>query len=334
MSFNIKELSVHIAIWVMAVLFISQFSDIRSFRFWYPLIQFALIFYLNYFLLFDRFLLRKKYLLFVIINVLIVALFRYDWLVHNLFDSNAYILKQEGHKQDISGGINHDWMDGLNGLFALFFPAIIANGIRIVQYRAKTENENLRTKLSNLKYQLHPHFFFNSLNNIYSLIEISPPKAQELVHKLGKLMRYVLYETDTEKAKLSDEIEFLERYIQLMTIRQSNKVKVEYDIRKPPDRELTIAPLLFMPLVENAFKHGVSATKPSHIVFKISYENEWTIFSSSNGNYPKNDTDKSDSGIGLKNLKSRLELTYPTAYSFNYGVENDSFIVDLRIRLK
>jgi hypothetical protein len=134
---NIKELSLHAAIGLMVALFVSQFSDIRSFRFWYPTIQFALIFYLNYFILFDRFLIRKKYFLFAIINILIVVLFRYDWWIHGLFDSGAHLLKPYVHKQDFSGGNNSGWTNGLSELSALFFPAVISSGIRLYRMRFK-----------------------------------------------------------------------------------------------------------------------------------------------------------------------------------------------------
>jgi hypothetical protein len=150
--FNIKELSLHIGVWSIAVLFIAQFSDMRFFRFWYPLIQFALIFYLNYFLLFNRILLRKQYFLFAVINILLVVFFRFDWWVHELFDNGAHLLKPDNHKYDIRGGINHGWMDGLNGLFALFLPTVLATGIRIIQYRTTTKKIVVKQAVVEGKY--------------------------------------------------------------------------------------------------------------------------------------------------------------------------------------
>ena len=199
--------------------------------------------------------------------------------------------------------------------------------------RKEAEKENLNTELAFLKYQINPHFFFNTLNNIYSLVEISPSKAPEAIHNLSKLMRYLLYDTGREKVELSQEIHFLKKYIQLMELRQTDKTITIYTFPDTSDLSYNIAPLLFIPLIENAYKHGVSATRTSHITFEMTIKGNQLLFSSENSNFPKNVTDKSGSGIGLYNLKKRLELLYQDHYKLKYGVRDNIYWSTLQIEI-
>jgi len=197
--------------------------------------------------------------------------------------------------------------------------------------RKETEKENLNTELAFLKYQINPHFFFNTLNNIYSLVEVSPSKAQEAIHNLSKLMRYLLYDTGREKVELAEEVYFLKKYIQLMELRQTDKTITNFTFPENTNKSLCIAPLLFIPLIENAYKHGVSATHTSHISFDMTINGNQLLFSSENSNFPKSVTDKSGSGIGLVNLKKRLELLYHNKYELKIGIRNNIYWSTLRI---
>ncbi|MGB5555242.1 MAG: histidine kinase, partial [Flavobacteriaceae bacterium] len=171
--------------------------------------------------------------------------------------------------------------------------------------RKEAENVKLQSELQHLHYQLQPHFFFNSLNNIYSLVDSSPDQAKSSIHSLSKLMRYMLYETNMELVPLSKEIDFMKKYIDLMKLRVSDKTMVNYSF---PSEEtpIRIAPLLFISLIENAFKHGVSATKTSQIDITMTCYDGTIKFSVENTNFPKKTEDKSGSGIGLQNLEKRL----------------------------
>ena len=179
-------------------------------------------------------------------------------------------------------------------------------------------------------YQLQPHFFFNSLNNIYALIDISPDQAKSSIHSLSKLMRYMLYETNVELLPLSKEIDFMKKYIDLMKLRVSDKTEVSYSF---PTKEtgINIAPLLFISLIENAFKHGVSASKESSIDIKMATLDKKIIFTIKNNNFPKRTDDKSGSGMGIPNIQKRLELLYPNKNIFNTIVKDDCFIAHLEI---
>ena len=196
--------------------------------------------------------------------------------------------------------------------------------------RKEATNVKLKSELQHLHYQLQPHFFFNSLNNIYALVDISPEQAKKSIHSLSKLMRYMLYETTDESVSLTKEIDFMKKYIELMKLRVSDKTVVNYSF---PSEEtgITIAPLLFISLIENAFKHGVSASKESTININITCTNKTVLFTIENDNFPKKTTDKSGSGIGLPNIEKRLELLYPNNNSFKTEVKDNHYRATLKI---
>ena len=190
-------------------------------------------------------------------------------------------------------------------------------------YRAETarrELERSRTEaeLQNLKSQLNPHFLFNTLNNIYSLIQLDADRAQSVVHDLSRLLRYVLYDSSRPTVPLRAEVDFLRDYISLMRIRQPRHVRIYVSLPEEPS-QAPVAPLLFISLVENAFKHGVSNEKPSYITIELNEIGEQLICRIRNSRFPKNGEDRSGSGIGLKNLQKRLEMIYPGRYTFEYG---------------
>ena len=197
------------------------------------------------------------------------------------------------------------------------------------------EKERAEAELKNLKSQLNPHFLFNTLNNIYSLISFSPERAQGAVHELSKLLRYVLYENNQHFVPLEKELDFLRNYIELMRIRLPEQVKLETRIESGEASSALIAPLLFISLIENAFKHGVSYSNPSFIHIQIMAADRYNLTCEiTNSFFPKSDQDKSGSGIGLSNLRKRLELLYPGRYVLECGQEGSLFRAVLRLTLK
>jgi LytS/YehU family sensor histidine kinase len=162
------------------------------------------------------------------------------------------------------------------------------------------------------------------------MVDISPEQAKKSIHSLSKLMRYMLYEANIDLVALSKEIDFLKKYIDLMKLRVSDKTEVSYSF---PIEEtgIQIAPLLFISLIENAFKHGVSASKESHIKISMTSDEKIVLLTIENDNFPKKTDDKSGSGIGLQNLQKRLELLYPNKHSFNTSVKDNRFLVHLEI---
>ncbi len=204
-------------------------------------------------------------------------------------------------------------------------------GIDIESEKIRLEKENVATQLVLLRNQVSPHFLMNTLNNIHSLVDINSEEAKEAIIKLSKMMRYLLYETETEKTTLAKEIEFLESYINLMKLRFNEKVIIK--LRTPdiiPDR--TIPPFIFTSLIENAFKHGISYMDVSFITIEISIKDERMLLSIRNSKSEKTQIEKY-SGIGIENTRKRLDLLYGANYTLKILDANDVFDVNLSIPL-
>lgn len=183
--------------------------------------------------------------------------------------------------------------------------------------RKSLEQQKTSSELSFLKAQINPHFFFNTLNNIYSLTMLDVGASQQALLKLSRMMRYVLYETQRESVLLSQEITFLKDYIELMRLRLSEKVDLLF-MPPTPLKEATIAPMLLLPFVENAFKHGISALHSSRIYIAISQGESSLEMEVRNTAFTEKDHSLEEgSGIGLKNTRRRLDLLYPGQYSLS-----------------
>ena len=192
------------------------------------------------------------------------------------------------------------------------------------------EKENLEQQLEYLKYQINPHFLMNTLNNIHALVDIDPEKSKQTILELSKMMRFVLYEGNKQVVPLDREIAFLQNYIQLMKLRYTDKVKITVDVPKSlPNKE--VPPLMFITFVENAFKHGVSYRQASFIDIAISIEEDKLVFDCRNSRIPKED-DK-HGGVGLANVKKRLELIYGNRYTLDIKDEQDTYTVKLSLPL-
>ncbi len=200
----------------------------------------------------------------------------------------------------------------------------------------EAERNRTEAELNNLRNQLNPHFLLNTLNNIYALIAFDADKAQQAVQDLSKLLRHVLYENQQTYVPLSREVDFINNYIELMRIRLAKEVKVYIHINVPPNSTIQIAPLIFISLIENAFKHGISPTEPSFISISIAQiEQKEVRCEILNSNHPKNNSDKSGSGIGLEQVRKRLELLYPGRYEWEKEVSENgevySSILTIRV---
>ena len=195
------------------------------------------------------------------------------------------------------------------------------------------EHSRTQAELQNLKSQLNPHFLFNTLNNIYSLIQLDTDRAQQAVHDLSRLLRYVLYDSSSPYVPLAAEVDFLRDYIELMRIRQPRHVQVFVSLPATPSQR-PVAPLLFISLVENAFKHGVDNDRPSYVTIDLHESGDQLICRIKNSYFPKSgDSDRSGSGIGLSNLTRRLEMLYPGRHTFEYGQNGEAYTALLCIQL-
>ena len=199
---------------------------------------------------------------------------------------------------------------------------------------AELERPNMEQQLEYLKYQINPHFFMNTLNNIHALVDIDPAKAQETILELSKMMRFILYEGDKHGVPLSKEMEFIRTYVNLMRLRYTDKVTISVDLpTEVPDK--TIPPLMLISFVENAFKHGVSYQHPSFIYIKVDIgskaEGQRLTFVCQNSKAEKPNEEKG--GMGLQNVRQRLRLLYDDNYTLNIHDNPETYQVELIIPL-
>ena len=207
------------------------------------------------------------------------------------------------------------------------------------QKLVELEKESLVQQLEYLKYQLNPHFLMNTLNNIHALIDIEPPKAQEAIIQLSKILRYVLYESNHERVFISKEIEFMENYVRLMRMRYGDRLT--FTVSEPDDGTgVLIPPMLFIAFVENAFKHGVRYQSPSFIRiegkrYKGRRGEERLRWTCSNSKHPKPDAAAvpRQGGVGLANVRKRLGLIFGSDYSLDVNDGETTFDVTLDIPL-
>ena len=216
-------------------------------------------------------------------------------------------------------------------LFRVFVQLLliaVAVGLR----RIMRANEAVETELTWLKAQLNPHFLFNTLNNISSLTQIDPDKAQESIGQLSDLLRYALYDSEADKVPLASEIEFMNNYIDLMALRCNEMTTVTKQL-EVPQGSVEVAPLLFISLVENAFKHGVNARYPSFVKVYMGCADGLLTFRCENSLFEKQGSDHIGSGIGLENMKRRLELLYPGKYTYEKKTGEDTYSVVVTLKV-
>ncbi|HEX2968500.1 MAG TPA: histidine kinase [Bacteroidales bacterium] len=358
----------HILVWViilgLPLVILKQYQVGNEFLWFYYSINIlsGLIFYLNYLILVPLFYFRKKrkaYFLSVLLTLVFfyfvssysgALVFRYVTTRYN-HDYNTEEMRRqrpprgervEEPKPPEPGSLPFRRpfrsMHLVNYLSSSFFLMFLSLGLRalekqgeIEKVQRELEKEKLNSELAFLKNQISPHFFFNTLNNIYSLIGINAEDSQKAVLKLSKLMRYLLYESENGNTMLSNEIDFMKNYIDLMKLRMNDKVSLKIDF--PGEyTDVSIPPLLFIPFIENAFKHGISGRGKSFIDVRLSSAPGILVFTCSNSIALKGSEDKQP-GIGLENVKKRLALLFPGKHDLDIEKQNETFNVVLKIQL-
>jgi len=338
MKKKIVTIIIHLICWIFFLLFPVVFSPkdpngitgkidlLQSLPLLFSSIILILIFYINYYILIPKFLFTKKYTIYVLLCIICFIIIR--WLPHIIM----------AHSPDES--VFHDEVFKRIGplTFAInllmFIVAYLAStGLAINNRLRQAEKERLNAQLSYLKTQINPHFLFNTLNSIYSVTIGKAPQAAEMVSKLSEMMRYTLKETQHEFIPLEKEIGYIENYIDLQRVRFDNSVKFSYKIEgNYSDKQ--IAPLLLIPFIENAFKHGVNSEQNSNIEISISIKaNELNLQVFNNKvKMEKNGEDKS--GMGIENTKHRLLLIYPSRHLLTITETEKDFNVSLHINLQ
>jgi len=210
--------------------------------------------------------------------------------------------------------------------------AVIQRWLKTEEHRKETESEKLNTELSFLKSQINPHFFFNTLNNIYSLAIVKSEKTAPAVMKLSSIMRYILTETNNDFVPLQNEVDFTKNYIELQQVRLTEKTTVNFDVIGNVENK-NIAPLLFIPFVENAFKYGISTKSTSEINIHIESLDNKIIFTSSNSIVKSENNMMENTGIGINNVKRRLELMYSDKHVLTNTIKDNIYLVHLEISI-
>ena len=199
------------------------------------------------------------------------------------------------------------------------------------KHLAKLKEQSLKQELDYLRYQINPHFIMNTLNNIHALVDIDPEQAKDSIVDMSRMMRYLLYDSDHHYVTLSNAVQFLKKYLNLMKLRYTDQVNVNLDVPVSPPDDIVLAPLVFIPFVENAFKHGVAVDKPSTIDIDISQRDGRLLFHCHN---TKSDVKHEYGGVGLNNVTKRLELIYGNDYTLDIDDGDQSYdvLLDLPAR--
>lgn len=295
------------------------------------------VFYVNFFLLIEKFLFQRKTGKFITYNlflIIIVGILLHLW-------QESHIPSMPHNHTAPPDLIPRNISFLLRDIFSLMLTTGLSMAVKMTgkwykteAQRQEEERKHTEAELTNLRQQLNPHFLFNTLNNIYALIEISPEKAQKSMLELSKLLRYVLYDNSENLVPLDRELNFIQNYVELMRIRLSKDVDLKLEINID-SADKTMAPLLFITLIENAFKHGTSPDKSSFIHINIeSLNNSEIRCLIKNSYFPKDASDQSGSGIGLENLRRRLEILYPHKHILRTEKEGNIFLAELIIPIK
>jgi len=296
-----------------------------------------LVYFANFYILGPYLFFKRRYWLFVLINLLLIIGTNYGFFYVWLFRDNL---------PEMPNMSTNMWIGFFSGFFMFLIlncvMVAIAIGIRhflrvrrIKQQLKDEKAKNTEAELAWLKNQINPHFLFNTLNNISSLTQIDPDAAQDAIAQLSDLLRYAMYETNKKTVPIQGEVEFMRNYISLMKLRCNEKTEVNCQF-SIVNSQLEVAPLLFISLIENAFKHGVSSSRPSRIDISLTtYPSPIgggqegavggsLVFTCDNTNYPKDDADRSGSGIGLENTRRRLDLMYANRYTWEQQLTPDN----------
>ena len=276
------------------------------------------VYLLNFYLFIPLLWFRHRFWLFGVVNVVLILVANLHLFGNNLSDLPDYFRA---------------------GYFSLMIVTLllclmaigVALSIRYMMRRSERKRKEVEAELAWLKNQINPHFLFNTLNNISSLAQIDGEETQEAIMQLSDLLRYAMYETNKPKVRLDGEVEFMRNYIDLMKLRCNEMTTVNAQFIMH-NAQFEVAPLLFISLVENAFKHGMNSNASATIDIRLEQQGDMLIFNCDNTNNPKPTKDRSGSGIGLENTRRRLDLLYPGRYTWEQSLEDNIYHVCITLK--
>lgn len=338
-NFNIP---LHIGLWGLIFLvpffiFPNAIDKVNmSYVIWISNLSILIAFYLNYLFLVDSFFLNNKKILFFVINIILILLL--TSIIEYFKPLPPEIIHFKNFPKPPSNRFIKPPIFNFRMTLPLILAVVVSIGVKINNQLRKKEvllekvkHSQLTSEINYLKNQVKPHFLFNTLNNIYALVNKDPETAKVSIHSLSKMMRYFLHEATQNEILLEKEITFLERYIDLMLLRVNKNFTLEKnfsEIKEP----IKIPPLLLLSFIENAFKHGIDAIKPSFIHIDLSIKDN-TIYYVVENSLFKNNNKSSDSGIGLENLKKRLHLIYKDDFELTEKETDNTYTAKLILNL-
>jgi two-component system LytT family sensor kinase len=326
---------IHILVWVafllVPLLFIESAEGRERFMImgWFLQVLMACYFYYNYLFLIPGFLLKKRiglYFLLLAAGLLVISAINVTF-IYSTFD-----LIEHRHRFNF-------WRSVLSPVYPAFMAFALSSAVRITmewfkneRQKKEMEAEKLSSELAFLKSQVNPHFLFNILNNICSLARKKSDETENAIIKLSQIMRYMLQDSKDEKVSLEKEVEYLQSYIELQRLRLPETVKINFSVGGRPELR-SIEPLLLIPFIENAFKHGVSYQDSSEILIRLNSLEHSLSFTVENHIVKHTDeTVEQGSGIGLKNVIRRLELLYPGKHKLQITDNGGQYRVELEIQ--
>lgn len=293
-------------------------------------IDLALMIYVTNYVLLPKLFYKKKYALFILCFVLLVvtsSILKMNILGRIMDAPQLYSLSGDLKRRIYDNVLPHFFL-----VIAGAAVKLMIDYSRLQQRMAETAKEKAEAELNFLKSQINPHFLFNSLNSVYFLIDKNNTEARESLHKFSDMLRYQLYEMKGNKIPVEREINYLQDYVDLQKLRKDDAFSVSFNC-SPTVAGFSIEPLLLVPFVENAFKHvSCHAEKENFIRFNLDRQNGQMIFSAENSK-DKERTNDTYSGIGLNNVKRRLELLYPGQHELTIKDEENVYTVNLKIKI-
>lgn len=353
---------IHITAWCLLLGFnlyvvFLNFSWYALFEKLVGLVLAPIIFYLNFLVFTKKFLFTKKIWRFILISgSLFISFCLFSYIAEKKINEMRWNERRAMYMQQYNETKNEELLtrpvfndsfirratmqDTMLSIYliisayaiAIIIPFVI-RWVETEKRLVKQEKEKLESELKYLKGQINPHFLFNSLNNIYALASRKSENTTEALLKLSAILRYVLYESALRSVRIEKEIENIENYISLQKLRITDKVKVNYNFNIP-DGDIEIEPLIIIPLIENVFKYGVDSTKGSEIFMDLEIVDNILTFKTENTIVtPAKESFEKESGIGLKNVTRRLELTYASGASLDYFEKDGVFYTEMKINL-
>ncbi len=325
----------HVSYWFMYLLVISGLLlvvdhtkvNVISPAFFGALIPAVLGFYGFYTVLFNGYLAKKKFLKFFLYLVLvsIMAAVIAEVIIHAVFNVSGNLAAV------FFSGLFISFIAMVNGILGLVMKGFITwyDDIKI---KAELNKKNYEMELALMKAQMNPHFLFNTINNIDVLILKDPAKASEYLNKLSEIMRFMLYETKAEKIALEKELSYIKKYVELQKIRTTNPNYIKYEVRGSSG-DLKIEPMLFIPFIENAFKHAENKKVENAIAISFNIEKDKIKFECENAYSIDTALKPEHNGLGNELIQRRLALLYPNKHTFEVVNKNGMYKVNLLLSL-